>query len=168
LDEFAYNNKAPLVFPIPKLEPELADRIDAINGLPLGDLLKPALKISGKARHNDVRQSALFEKAQEVVDVETRISSYTAHAVAVTQKKKGFAQKLRRPLTGTGIVRCRDATLRRFVELPCSEIRDGSITTAVFPPGIVGAETVGNPPCILNRVHRNVFSTAQPACRSPV
>jgi hypothetical protein len=31
------------------------------------------LKISGKAAHNDVRQSALFEKAQEVVGVETRI-----------------------------------------------------------------------------------------------
>jgi hypothetical protein len=49
-----------------------------------------------------------------------------------------------------------DATLRRFVERALFRDPGRFDNHRGFPPGFVGAETVGNPPCILNRVHRNV------------
>src|ERR1700746_2484721 len=103
LDLFAHNDETSRRFPIPEFKRELAHRVVGLNGLPLSDLIKPALKISRQPRHDNVRQSALFQKAQEAVGIETRIGSYGAHAVVTTQQMERFAQKLRRPLTGAAV-----------------------------------------------------------------
>ena len=103
LELFAHNDKASRAFPIPKFEAELAQRVGSVQSLPLRDLIEPALEISRKARHDDVRQSTLFQKAQKLVGVEARIGSYRAHALLPTQQIKGFAQKLFHPLTSTGV-----------------------------------------------------------------
>ena len=44
---------------------EFSDAVDLIDGLPFSDLIEPALEITGQPRHHDVRQSALFEKAEK-------------------------------------------------------------------------------------------------------
>ena len=46
LELLAHNDKVPRAFPIPEFEAKLTDRIDSVDGLPLSDLIKPALEIS--------------------------------------------------------------------------------------------------------------------------
>jgi hypothetical protein len=62
LEFFAYDDKASLGFPVPKFKAKFSDAVDCIDGLPLRDLLEPALEVTRQSRHHDVRQSALFEK----------------------------------------------------------------------------------------------------------
>jgi hypothetical protein len=81
LELFAHDDKTARRFPIPEFKFELAHRVVGINGLPLSDLIKPTLEISRQSRHDYIRQSVLFQKAQEAIGVETRIGSYSAHAV---------------------------------------------------------------------------------------
>jgi hypothetical protein len=84
LDFFARHGKAPLGFPVPKFKVEFSDAVDPIDGLPLSNLIEPAFEVSGQPRHHDVRQNALFEKAQEMVGIKARISSHAADPVLVS------------------------------------------------------------------------------------
>jgi hypothetical protein len=81
LDFFAHHDKAPRGFPVPKFKVQFSDAVDPIDGLPLSDLIEPAFELTGQPRHYDVRQSALFEKAEELVGIKARISSHTADPV---------------------------------------------------------------------------------------
>src|SRR5262250_956498 len=103
LDLFAHNDKTPRLFPIPEFKLELAHRVVGVNGLPLSDLVKPALEISRQPCHDDIRQSALFQKAEQAVGVETRIGSYSAYTVIGTQQVERFAPDSHHPLTGTAV-----------------------------------------------------------------
>ena len=47
LDFFAHDDKAPLGLPVPKFKVEFRDAVDLINGLPLANLIEPALEVTG-------------------------------------------------------------------------------------------------------------------------
>lgn len=69
LDFFADYDKAPFALPVPKFKIEFRDAVDLIDGLPFSDLIEPAFKLTGQPRHHDEKQSALFEKAEEVIGI---------------------------------------------------------------------------------------------------
>jgi len=69
LEFFAHHHKAPLGFPVPKFKVKFSDAVNPIDGLPLSDLIEPALEVTGQPRHHDVRQSAFFQKAEELVGI---------------------------------------------------------------------------------------------------
>ena len=50
LDFFAHDDKAPLGLPVTKFKIECSDAVDLIDGLPLGDLIEPALEVIGISR----------------------------------------------------------------------------------------------------------------------
>ena len=47
LDFFAHDDKASLGLPVPKFKVEFRDAVDLINGLPLANLIEPALEVTG-------------------------------------------------------------------------------------------------------------------------
>jgi hypothetical protein len=53
LDFFAHYDKASLGLPVPKFKAKLANRVDCIDGLPLIELVKPTLEISGQSRYDN-------------------------------------------------------------------------------------------------------------------
>ena len=55
LDFFAHHHKAPLGFPVPKFKVEFSNTVARIDGLPLSDLIEPALEVSGQPCHHNVR-----------------------------------------------------------------------------------------------------------------
>ena len=47
LDFFAHYDKTPLGLPVPKFKVQFSDAVDLINGLPLANLIEPALEVTG-------------------------------------------------------------------------------------------------------------------------
>ena len=70
---FAHDDKAPLGLPVPKFKVEFRDAVDLIDGLPLANLIEPALEVIGQPRHHDVRQSALCRYKRWKVSAMTTI-----------------------------------------------------------------------------------------------
>src|SRR5262245_588633 len=103
LELFAHNDETPRLFPIPEFKLELAHRIVGVNGLPLSDLVKPALEISRQQCHDDIRQSALFQKAEQAVGVDTGIGTYSACTAIGSQQVERCAQELHHPVTGAAV-----------------------------------------------------------------
>ena len=79
----AHHHETPRQFPSAQLEPELADGEVFLQRPPVGQALRFALDEPGHARHYNVGQTALFQKAEQLVVEEARIGTDKADLLAL-------------------------------------------------------------------------------------
>jgi hypothetical protein len=95
--DFANHHEAAFCLPTQQRQAELPHRISLIERPPLLHVLRFPLAPWGEARDYKVGQTALFQKAPQLVIEESRVGSYQADLLALSPPRESFFEKLHHP-----------------------------------------------------------------------